>query len=313
MDYHRLILLCTAFVIQQSSSRGGGRGGSRTAVVGEWTDTTWSDNPFMVKLDVNIGGYSYICGGSIIATDEWNGKGISNYIPMSDSLTDSRASNFNFYRKLGVILTAAHCLEGARDVNIWVGCTQTNCRDDLAKGYGNDHWVVHPDYDESLATDDVRWCNNDVALIFLKRPINVEGATSISLYKELDLQNDAEITVFGYYGSCLGNPDCVGGSDVDSLEYALTNYMVSSECDNVFGRHVSGPHDFCIKDDFRGDGLQSACMGDSGLFFGVFSMIHSRDTFSERFRQIQGDSLIRSKSQSEFRCFRLHVVECSGD
>lgn len=40
--------------------------------------------------------------------------------------------------------------------------------------------------------------------------------------------------------------------------------MVSTECDNIYGELVTGPHDFCVKDDFREDGLQSVCMGDSG-------------------------------------------------
>ena len=172
-----------------------------------------------------------------------------------------------------MILTAAHCLEGARDVNVWVGCTKTNCRDDLAKGYGTDHWLVHPEYDEDMATNDFRWCNNDVALIFLKQAITVEGATSISLHHDIKpLSNDDTVTVYGYYGSCEGSPDCAGGSDTDSLEYALTNYMVSTECDDVWGRHVSGPHDFCVKDDFRGDGLQSVM--DRGSSDWVYCTAH---------------------------------------
>ena len=153
------MLLWTVAIAQRGGSGGGnsGKGGSREPVVGEWTDTTWSDNPFMAKLDVNIGGFSYICGGSIIATDERNGK--------------------------GVILTAAHCLEGARDVNVWIGCTKTNCRDDLAKGYGTDHWLVHPEYDEDMATNDIRWCNNDVALIFLKKAITVQVFNALPILR----------------------------------------------------------------------------------------------------------------------------------
>lgn len=230
------------------AKRGSDKGGSRPPTVGEWTDTSWSDHPFIVKLDVNIDGYSYICGGSIISTDEWNGK--------------------------GVILTAAHCVEGARAVNVWVGCTSTNCRDDMATGYGVDHWVTHPDYDSSLSTDDVRWCNNDLALLFLGRAIGVSGALRIELESNLNvMDNDAEITVFGYYGSCALNVDCVGGSDVDSLEYAITNYMLSTQCDDIYGRHVSGHHDFCVLDDFRGDGLQSVCNGDSGMVhFGMCTL-----------------------------------------
>jgi len=194
----------------------------------------------MVRLEISKNGGSYICGGSIIATEEHNGT--------------------------GVILTAAHCVVGAENVNVWIGCTQTNCRDSLAEKYDDEFYVVHPEYDENMASSNTNWCNNDVAVVFLDRAISVEGATAIELHHDIGfMENDAEITVFGYYGSCGSDAGCVGGSDVDSLEYALTNYMVSTECDDVYGQHVTGPHDFCVKDDFRGDGgLQSVCMGDSG-------------------------------------------------
>ena len=96
----------------------------------------------------------------------------------------------------------------------------------------------------------------------------MKGASSISLHNDLGiLSNDDPITVYGYYGSCEGSRDCVGGSDVDTLEMADINYMPSNECDDIYGEHVTGPHDFCVKDDFRGDGLQSVCMGDSGQFY----------------------------------------------
>ncbi len=68
MPYCWSTLLWAVAVAQWGGSGGGsgggnsGKGGSREPVVGEWTDTTWSDNPFMTKLDVNIGGSSYICG-----------------------------------------------------------------------------------------------------------------------------------------------------------------------------------------------------------------------------------------------------------
>jgi len=216
-------------------------GSSNKPTLGEWTDTTWLDNPFMVRLDISKDGGSYICGGSIVATDEWEGK--------------------------GVILTAAHCVEGADNVNAWVGCTQTNCRDALATGYNDDYYVVHPEYNSYLATRDVHWCDNDIALIFLKQPIEVSGAQRVRLHPDIDvLANDDEVEVFGYYGSCgvSGTAGCVGGSDTDTLEFATTNYMIADECNNIYGEHVSGPHDLCVKDDIWKDGLQGVCMGDSG-------------------------------------------------
>ena len=149
-------LLVSSWAVAFAGRNGGGGGGGRTTNVGEWTDTTWSDNPFMARLDVSKDDYSYICGGSIIATDEWHGK--------------------------GVILTAAHCVYGAENVNIWIGCTSTMCQDSIASGFNDDHFVVHPDYNEDIATTDVRWCNNDVALIFLRRAITVK----VCLYTYFD-------------------------------------------------------------------------------------------------------------------------------
>lgn len=192
--------------------------------LGEWTDTSWSDNPFMARLDISKDGYSYICGGSIVATDGWFGK--------------------------GVILTAAHCVDDAENVNVWIGCSHTNCRDDLAKGYNDDAYIPHFAYDSSLATRDIHWCDNDLALVFLRQPITVEGAEAVELHSNISsLHNDDEVTVYGYYGSCSGTAGCAGGSDTDTLEFATTNYMVADECDNVYGQHVSGGHDFCVKDD----------------------------------------------------------------
>lgn len=135
------------FILSWALASAGRNAGGRTNV-GEWTDTTWTDNPFMARLDVHKDDYSFICGGSIIATNEWNGK--------------------------GVILTAAHCVYGADNVNIWVGCTDTMCSDRIATGFNDDHYMVHPDYTEDLSTTDVRWCNNDVALVFLRKAITVE-------------------------------------------------------------------------------------------------------------------------------------------
>lgn len=101
-----------------------------------------------------------------------------------------------------------------------------------------------------------------------------QGATSISLHKDLNvLSNDDAISVYGYYGSCEGSTaGCVGGSDTDTLETAAINYMPSNECDDIYGRHVTGPHDFCVKDDVRSDGLQGVCMGDSGQYCSILPL-----------------------------------------
>jgi len=205
----------------------------------DWTDTTWPESPFMALLHILSDGSLYQCGGSIVATDEWEGK--------------------------GVILTAAHCVYGADAVMVQVGCTQTDCSDQLATAYNDDFMVVHPDYNPDLASNDIHWQDNDIALIFLRESIDVAGAQRVQLHNDMSfLVNDDNVTVYGYLGTCEGSYGCTGGSDTDTLEFARTNFMAADECDNVWGRYVTGPHDFCVKDDTWRNGLQGVCRGDSG-------------------------------------------------
>eukprot|EP01084_Bolivina_argentea_P151230 263986_1 len=96
------------------------------------------------------------CGGSILTVDGHNSN--------------------------GAILTAAHCVEGAVSLEIYIGCTNSNCwykvgYDGASKYYVDaniDTVRIHParDADEH---------NNDVAIIFLNETIKHEGATSIIL------------------------------------------------------------------------------------------------------------------------------------
>mmetsp|Transcript_30617 Transcript_30617/g.49793 ORF Transcript_30617/g.49793 Transcript_30617/m.49793 type:complete len:486 (+) Transcript_30617:45-1502(+) len=84
----------------------------------EWTDTTWEEHPFMVK----VGG----CGGSIISTSGYGGK--------------------------GVVLTAAHCLTGKSTVEVMVGRTQTMSGGSTYKAAW---WKVHEAYSTSTKVNDI--------------------------------------------------------------------------------------------------------------------------------------------------------------
>jgi len=194
----------------------------------------------MARMFIYDGPSSYLCGGSIIATDQCNGR--------------------------GVILTAAHCVVGdhrADNVDVGIGCTMTDCSDSIAGKYTDDFYVVHDDYDPSLSTSDFNWINNDLALVFLEEEITVAGAQPIELHHDMNVLNDNdEVTVFGYYGRCKDYPDCAGGSDIDSLEYATVNYMISQRCRRYWGRLVVGDEDFCLMDTPPGE--QTTCGGDSG-------------------------------------------------
>jgi len=172
------------------------------------------------------------CGGSIIRTDDCGGR--------------------------GAILTAAHCVDGKEAVSVWIGCTLTNCQDPGRQGIFADHWVVHQNW-----TYPVGGVVNDIAVIFLEQSITVDGATSIDLHADISELNDNDnIQVFGYYGSCEHLAGCVGGSDTDTLEYALLTYMPTAECVQEIDWRVDRPEDLCVIDDFPEE--QSTCFGDSG-------------------------------------------------
>ena len=202
--------------------------------LGEWTETKWSDNPFLVRVDVTKNDEFYSCGGSIIATHEHDGK--------------------------GVVLTSAHCISEAHEIEMWIGCTTGMCVDAVAEVFVAEHYVVHPEYQENNCSI-ADWCHDDIAIVFLDRAIEVEGAASVQLAEGIEsVMNDANLTVFGYYG---GSAD---GDDMESLEWALTNFILPTECDADYDNHdVSGPQDLCITDDFPANGgLDTVCMGDSG-------------------------------------------------
>eukprot|EP01084_Bolivina_argentea_P142043 249560_1 len=174
----------------------------------DWTDTTWEENPFMVQVRRHTESTHELsaigCGGSIVY------KGNDN----DDA----------------VILTAAHCVAGALNVDVLVGCTKTNCSDDHLS-YTTKNYIVHPQYDSSI-----HYSNNDIALVYVANASNISnsGASQVTLHSNINiLQNNAEITIFGYWGLC--ERSCVGGSDTDSLEYAITNYMITTECDDIWG------------------------------------------------------------------------------
>jgi len=154
----------------------------------------------------------------------------------------------------------AHCISEAHEIEMWIGCTTGMCLDAVAEVFVAEHYVVHPEYQENNCSI-ADWCHDDIAIVFLDRAIEVEGAASVPLAEGIEsLMNDANLTVFGYYG---GSAD---GDDMESLEWALTNFILPTECDADYDNHdVSGPQDLCITDDFPANGgLDTVCMGDSG-------------------------------------------------
>lgn len=234
---------------------------SPSAHANEWEDTTWSEYPFMVFLHVTKsnenGDKSYGgCGGSIIAIDQADGK--------------------------GVILTAAHCVTPSADqleqgyvlerVIVFVGLDGYTSEIIALREYSAyvatpDSVLIHEGYD--VAFEMTGWKDDDIALIFLSEAIDHSGAEKIELLSDLSvIRNNDGIHVLGYLGG--------GASDEDTLEYADTNYLNDTACaaeiDNIEGltdeakdiykAMVIGGHEFCIED--RTGTTQTVCRGDSG-------------------------------------------------
>jgi len=107
--------------------------------------------------------------------------------------------------------------------------------------------------------------------VFLDRAIDVPNATTIDMMEDIGLATlGEELQVFGYWGSCASNPSrCTGGSDTDSLEYMITNYISVDECERIWAQRGQdldvGPDHFCVADHNTDDGgIQGVCPGDSG-------------------------------------------------
>lgn len=106
--------------------------GGNTASDGEF--------PFLVRLYINIGGSSYLCGGALLS-DTW-------------------------------VITAAHCLDGApaAGVSVRAGSNQKSSGGEII---GANQLFIHPDYDTSTF-------DNDIALIELSSAVSAPKTDTIN-------------------------------------------------------------------------------------------------------------------------------------
>eukprot|EP01084_Bolivina_argentea_P299048 515460_1 len=255
---------------------------------GEWIDTNWTSFPYMTRLQIEHSSGTSICGGSIISKSDSNGK--------------------------GVILTAAHCVYGASNIEAFIGCTYTDCTDYPSPShYPFDHLIIHPDFDPSLTfSSSPIWRDNDIALIYLQTTITHPNSESILLHSDISVVEDNdEIIVSGYYGSCGSTVGCNGGSDLDTLEYQTTHFMTSHECYDIYGSYVTNDHDFCVRDEEQSDGLTSTCGGDSGSPF----VFNNKQLGIVSWQQSYCDPMYPSVATSipyYYEWIKEECLECSG-
>eukprot|EP00485_Elphidium_margaritaceum_P009556 CAMPEP_0202700904 /NCGR_PEP_ID=MMETSP1385-20130828/14037_1 /ASSEMBLY_ACC=CAM_ASM_000861 /TAXON_ID=933848 /ORGANISM="Elphidium margaritaceum" /LENGTH=505 /DNA_ID=CAMNT_0049358195 /DNA_START=73 /DNA_END=1590 /DNA_ORIENTATION=- len=195
----------------------------------EWFNAAWEDHPYMVRLRMSKNGYT-VCGGSIISLNGYGGK--------------------------GVVLTAAHCVNGISSVDVYVGQSTVGSG---GTTYSGASYLVHPSY----SLDPIQ---NDVALIFLNSAIDHRGASAIQLHSSIaGIVEGEAIKLLGYYGksSSAGNT-CAGCSDTDTLEWTWGHFISKSTCERDYDSSMLNDGDICMDDMDATDGLTSTCGGDSG-------------------------------------------------
>eukprot|EP01084_Bolivina_argentea_P266541 452108_1 len=189
----------------------------------EWTDATWGEYPFMISLR-RYG--NHWCGGGILSLNDNDGK--------------------------GVVITAAHCLQNGNynTFTVAIGCTLSACPANEATTYNIESWTIHENFENAYP-----W-PNDIALIYLTQAITHPGAEQVVLQNNDQLIHDNdEVLITGYWGR---NPQGAG-SDIDTLEVALSHKDNAAECDIYY------PESICIRDDGGMDNMISGvCNGDSG-------------------------------------------------
>eukprot|EP01084_Bolivina_argentea_P297219 512029_1 len=200
----------------------------------EWTDTEWSAFPYMVLVkDCSPSWACGQCGGSILSLDGIDGK--------------------------GAILTAAHCARGS-NIFIHIGTTDTHC---CFKPGVKTYNVINKKIGHQMFTGGG---NNDIAILYLDSAITHPDAVAIELESDINnIPNNARLTAVGYGGSCTNPNICIAPSDLDTLEYAFTNFVTKEEClAQAPGGTTPGAYIICVKDMFMSDGYTTVCSGDSG-------------------------------------------------
>ena len=155
------------------------------------------------------------------------------------------------------VLTAAHCLQSvsAQQMNILVGARDRNSVNNTgaehqAERHEADWYYVHPDYNPDNFL-------NDIAIIKLKQPSNLEPLPLADPSLTDSLSNQGELTVFGWGVTQMGDNDLP-----DLLRAVTVPYQTDERCQIIY-RENEGYWDkfICAGEDSGG---KDSCQGDSG-------------------------------------------------
>ncbi|XP_058124996.1 collagenase-like [Anopheles coustani] len=174
--------------------------------------------PYQARLTVNLANDKRaLCGGSLLS-DEW-------------------------------VLTAAHCVQGAKSLEVHLGAVDFN--DDTDDGrlvLVSEKFFHHEKYNPLFVT-------NDVALVQLPEKVKFsERVKPVALPTGSDDYSGRSVVVSGW--GLMEN----GGDVAQKLQFAKLNVITNTECAKTFGPLLVKKSTVCA----RGDEKESPCNGDSG-------------------------------------------------
>ncbi|XP_058829458.1 collagenase-like [Topomyia yanbarensis] len=173
--------------------------------------------PYQAKLIIQTDQGRALCGGSLIS-EEW-------------------------------VLTAAHCVESARSVEVTLGAVDLNDQGNDGRTVLNStEYVRHPNYQASSAS-------NDVAVVRLPERVTYSDRIQpVKLPTGHDDYNRRLALVSGW-----GKTRDMGGV-AQKLQYTTLTVIRNNECSLFYGPGTIQPTTLCC----RGANRRSTCNGDSG-------------------------------------------------